>query len=287
MKLTTSKNSDHLVNLRLWFGEEYSSSPYLHFYITKGAHGLTLFDVVVGGEENPGVHSSLGLYFTFIHLGLRNIIPWSWKRRSYEWAKRKSETIRSKQGYRYWYAGDIDPLGGRVTGVSIHDGIIWWKFWNNDMAWSNEDNNNWPWLTNGWAWTWNVSDWLLGKHEHEKRTVRTCQNVNFVMPEGCYKGEVVIDRVRWNRRWWNGTWYYRATAKVADGIPIPGKGTCAHNCGDDATFSISFPVEKNEPLDWQVAQNMCMSVLKTRQRHGGLDWTPRGGWPDHCQKAGA
>ena len=56
-------------------------------------------------------------------------------------------------------------------------------------------------------------------------------------------------------------------------VPFPGKGTAAHNCGEDANFSTSFGIGKVNSFQ-QAFLAYQKSIHKTRLQYGGSKWTP-------------
>lgn len=133
---------------------------------------------------------------------------------------------------------------------------------------------------------WPVVAWLIGRTEYEIVETGASESVRVHMPEGDYAATVRADRVRWNRRWWNGRMWWRATIDVPGGIPHEGKGENSWDCGEDATFGCTFAVEDERPSAHEIATRLAHSVLRDRARYSTLNWTPRAGWPAHCLRQG-
>lgn len=92
------------------------------------------------------------------------------------------------------------------------------------------------------------------------------------LPEGDYPVRVVIERRIWGRPRlpWRRRERVYATVKSERGLPIPGKGENGWDCDEDAYFSIGTP----ETTVAGAVAHATASVLKRRQRYGGLNWRP-------------
>lgn len=293
MRCTRGRSEAGRLAGKLWFGEPYEARRWVSLDVglaTKYRH--TALEVTFGGEDRDlGLH--VGLWFVSLWLGLA-IVPRSWRQRSYAWAQRRAAVLGPGV-----YASEIDPFDGRTTGIRIFDGSVWLDVWRNDVGWRAEDTprlercrtepggpRRWrfvrghlPWNGWGWSWTLHVTDWLLGASRLEVDADWTRETASVVrMPEGDYHCLVRVERCRWGRRWWRGRWVYRANVEVPLGVPFAGKGENSWDCGDDGLYGTSFAVEDEPPEAFEVCDRVALSVLKTRQRRGGLQWKPQQGF---------
>lgn len=292
MKLTNRKVEPGRVHATLWWRAPYDG-PSLSVDLgwTRAGSRHVAAELEVGGDERD-LCLHVGLWWLSLYVVLAGLIPHAWRRASHEWAQRRADAIG---GYAY----ELDPLGGRTTGVRAFDGSIWLDLWRDPDGWRAEDTpsirrrrgrwelirGHWPWNGLGWSWTLRVADWLLGRERHEvdaswTRTVPTTVR----MPEGDYAAVATTERVRWGRRWWWSwsRWQYRTTIEVPGGLPVPGKGENAWDCDDDATYAHSFAAEPEPPFsEREHADRYALDVLRTRQRRAWIGWSPEGGWPAH------
>lgn len=270
MKWTKIKR-DLLVDGILWFGEPYESIG-LAVEVSDRAK-LTLIDFKFGGEdEDFGL--SLGAHWLHVHLALQRIFSWDTRGKVYEWAKRRAKKLGG-------YAFEYDPFQGRsIVAASFHDSTIWLNLWNSPMSWSHDDRKKWPWDGNGWSFNLDVKDLALGKATYEER-VKRVERSEVIMPEGRYPAKVTFSKVRWKRRFGLGKWWWRVSVDVEGGIPFPGKGENSWDCGDDATFGSTEPIERCVGPAHVYCDRTAKYVLERRQRYGDLAYVPAKGWPKH------
>lgn len=265
----------------LWWGEAYGDGSGVCVEVTRNKYKLRLADIVVGdGDYDHDVRASLYVPGLTASVSLRRCMH-GLRKRAYAWAKVQAERNKAA-GRCATYAYQLDPMSGRHTKLSFHDGTVWVALWSNDMEWHCEDKHTWPWLTNGWEWNWSWYDAIFGDSDRQERNIRECTGW-VVMPEGKYPAILKTWEVRWVRRFGVGRkWKHRAEVSVAEGIPYPGKGTTSYNCGDTATYALCFPVTDEPHLDWQYYKEYAMGIMKDRQRYGSLAYVPSDGWPAHC-----
>jgi len=153
---------------------------------------------------------------------------------------------------------------GREYGVSIHNGKIWIKLGGNPMEWSNRD----PWW---WNITIDPARILFGRMKHSERTVSKTETV-IPMPEGSYPCVVELRDERWQRARlpFASQKLRRAHIEVeSGGVPVPGKGESAWDCGDDAIYSLCCPAKTVE----EGIAAYVESAMRTRRRYGGsVNW---------------
>lgn len=120
-----------------------------------------------------------------------------------------------------------------------------------------------------------VVTWLIGPARYES-TEATAEvyPAEVVMPEGRYPATVKVYRCRWNRRFWRGRWWWRASVEVPVGVPIPGKGENSWDCDDHATFGVTTAVSRERPDVRAVVDAIAIDAMRDRQRRAGLDWVP-------------
>ncbi|HXI16285.1 MAG TPA: hypothetical protein VNM48_07925, partial [Chloroflexota bacterium] len=79
----------------------------------------------------------------------------------------------------------------------------------------------------------------------------------------------------WGRRRWPH-WpltrrMVRADVQVPEGVPHPGKGENAWDCGEDATYALTCAEQTPEAAVGRLVE----SVLRDRRRYGGDQWRPQ------------
>lgn len=167
-----------------------------------------------------------------------------------------------------WYLGIAGRwfrnLPSREIALRAHDGALWWAIWTPVDEWSRGT----PWWRSGHL---RPADVLLGRRTYSSEMVSQIQTV-IPMPEGAYPCVVNLTVDRWRRRRWPwGRTLRRATVLVEGGVPHPGKGENAWDCGEDGTYSLTTPADTVE----DAVAAFVRSVLRDRRRHGGtVNWRP-------------
>jgi hypothetical protein len=120
---------------------------------------------------------------------------------------------------------------------------------------------------------WNYRDFLLGRSIHSESRHREADKVPMVMPEGTYM--VKMD-------YWTSYWhrprspFVRSIERVEmtpeKPVPTPGKGENSWDLDDDATYSITMPVNGRTPEE--LVEDFKQSTLERRERYGGRNWEP-------------
>lgn len=153
-------------------------------------------------------------------------------------------------------------MWGRQTGISIHDGTIWFSIWHDDSGWKKE--KSWQYFN------FCPADFFLGIHKYSQRILRK-EQVEIPIPEKTYRGTVEIFESVWKRpRWPFAKKIIRAKIAVEDGIPVPGKGENAWDCGEDAIYSLTCPASSVE----EAIAKLVESCLERRRKYGGEGWRP-------------
>ena len=144
----------------------------------------------------------------------------------------------------------------REWGITFHGWMLWLRCGQTIHTWDQDD----PWW---WEMTINIPDLILGRTRHTERELST-RSVEIPMPEGSYDGVVTVREGTWKRpRWPFSRRIVTATVDIEDGIPFPGKGTCAYNCGEDrlmGTSVVGSSVSK-------AIGNVVATVLDYRERY--------------------
>lgn len=261
MRLTSSNRGQGEVDRRLWFGQPWDERGYLRLSTWRSCH-LASAELQVGGEEQE-LRLTLSLLWRALSFAV--LLPfWKWKL-PYETREIGASLV--------WFDEDA------VWDIPLSVGV-----WRDSMGGSSDQNRTWPWRGDGWHFYWHPLRWIPGdtRHEKDESAVRTA-TVVVRLPEGDYPATYTAERVRWQRpRWFRAPWVWRCSIEVEGGVPVPGKGENSWDCGDDATHSIAFAVTEEPMEPYEAAQRFAMDVLRSRQRHGSLQWTPDGGWPQHC-----
>ena len=150
--------------------------------------------------------------------------------------------------------GHGERYSSRGISIRIFDWALWLEFWAPQMSWHSKEPF---WM----RWTFRPSRFFLGRWEHSKREIRKV-DVQVPMPEKTYDATVtVIERTRKRKRWPFKRRTISSTIDIPGGIPHPGKGTCAYNCGEDALISCSVEGDNVH----EAIGNAVSSVLKRRK----------------------
>lgn len=151
----------------------------------------------------------------------------------------------------------------RTLGFSFHSGAIWWDLWVDPMG-------DYPCPYGKWRDSnFNFSDFLFGRNECSKEVLEE-REVLVPMPEKSYEATAKLMKYTWRRPRWFAKTMKRVEIDVPEGIPHEGKGTCAHNCGRDATFGMTTGECRSIP---EGVGKLVGSVLRDRVRYGGWgDW---------------
>lgn len=147
---------------------------------------------------------------------------------------------------------------GREFDLSFHSAALWWKFFARDGEWNCAD----PWWKSGCI---RFRDLLQGRVKHSEDKVLETREVLIPMPEGVYNATVVMKLESWKRRLGRRKRVVRAHVDVPDGIPFPGKGENAWDCGPDATYGLSCTARDPE----EAIAALVESTLRTRQQRCG------------------
>jgi hypothetical protein len=158
----------------------------------------------------------------------------------------------------------IPKAFGRSFGIHVNDGATIYV----DFAWDETNNDNKQWWSRQLRLP--VADLVLGRREHSQRTMHMIP-IEIPMPEGTYKATCEIFESTWKRKNWPfPEKMVRSKVDIPGGIPYPGKGTSAFNCGDDANYGHTGPQRTPEDAIAEVVRH----VLTRRVRNGGRGWKP-------------
>lgn len=212
--------------------------------------------------DERGVTFSIALGFA-IYVSFDGFIPRSWY-----------PTMSYTEG------GERYPDEREIT-VRIHGGAIWWDFWVSESFSNICANKTWR------KGSFHYMDKIKGKHDYQRKEADRRQ---FLLPflEGIYNVEVI----KWDRtdkwpRWPTHrmtTWevragYYDKNREWKDKpIPVEGKGESSWDCGEDATWSISFPgppYRKDVNTPYLAALYFWHSMMKSREQRGSAKWLPK------------
>jgi len=147
--------------------------------------------------------------------------------------------------------------------ASVHGGGLWWSLWGS--PWCDYPKPYGKWRDGNF----NFVDFFLGKSTCTRTTLEE-RDVLIPMPEKSYKATVKMVEFKWTRPRWFAKMVTRADIKVPEGIPHEGKGTCAHNCGVDATYGMTTGKCHSIPKAVGILVGHCLS---DRVKYGGWsDW---------------
>lgn len=116
---------------------------------------------------------------------------------------------------------------------------------------------------------WVIPDKIFGRNKYTEKVLKE-GDIEIDMPEGVYKATYKRFMSFWKKpRLPFIQKMERITIEIPVGIPHEGKGENSWDCGMDATFASTFPVERGESI-YAIAKRFAMSCLKTRQKYGSL-----------------
>lgn len=172
-------------------------------------------------------------------------------------ARNLSDTL-CQSGERY------DTDRERELSFRVDGDTLWWRVWTNPDMWT-RDRPRWR---DGY---FDAADFLLGRTRYEKKVLES-RDVLIPMPEKAYPAKAELELCTWTRRRfdWPVKRIVRAHIKVESGVPHPGKGENAWDCGEDATYALTTPAETIED---GIAKFVHI-VLRDRRRYGGANWMP-------------
>lgn len=233
--------------------------------------------VILANKTGPGIGLDLAGYDDdavggHISLGWIGAFYWGFQNR---WLRKIMERVTSREDKpRTWEsrdsAGNVTSgsywsTNGRQIGIRWFEGSLWIDLWDDPME-SRGVDPRW------WHISWTPADTFFGRRVHSERTLET-RRVQVPMPERGYWAKVELKEERWQRPrlpW--GRVITRAHIEMEKGeaIPFPGKGENAYDCGEDATFSWTGMADSVT----DGIRKLTASVMKSRVRHGGNNWTP-------------
>lgn len=278
---------------QLWPRESYNGDPHIEItarFNTERFWRAWRLSTFFGGDDcQLSAHAAAGP--VALGIALKKIYPYKLAQHSYRvWAKKLAEEAE-RRGLGKTYEHEVDPLGGRIPfEISIHSGSVWINLWNSGQGWSRQANSVPPWLSYGWAWTLPVTDWITGERDYQSDENKQREVSAMVpMPEGGYRCTVTVFRVRWVRKRWpfGRRWVWRYRVEVPGGIPMPGKGSMAYNCGEDASYGVTSEIFDHKPTVWDAVCSVAASVLNWRKKYGGDGWLPGLGKWVHCNRCEA
>lgn len=237
-------------NYRWWLHGPNNWCFHTQWVIERSAGATLLFSL--GEGDGPETKLVFGLPWLFtIYL----VLEWNALRRF----------VRTVGTKRY-KGGDWDMPITREIGFRVFDGRIWFSLWSDPH--DSSHHKRWQ------EFNWGPANFFLGRPRHWREDEREYTG-EVVLPEGSYPATITLytacrKRPRWPRidRW------PRSEVEIESGIPIPGKGENSWDCGDNAIYGISSAQETVEEALAACAE----SILHTRLKYGGPDWTPVKGW---------
>lgn len=185
---------------------------------------------------------------------------------------------------RSWYPTRISKFGygelpeEKEISVRIHNRSLWWNFWRND-----DEGFNKTWRKG----CFHFVEFIIGRADCSHKET---EHEDFILPyyEGNYAIRVIESLWTWKMR--RRLFFfldkkdllrYEVKAGYQDGgvfidkpIPHQGKGENSWDCGEDATFSISFGVGRIKSTR-EAALEFWKSTMKDRIRYGGKNWLPQ------------
>lgn len=229
-----------LVHWRCWIGQQ----PELTFYINFPTSFWHLkLDLCENGWQEEAIGLSIAAFGLYLSVGLRSRFFYN-----------LLEPITKRKDQKY--------TNGRTIGISIHSGSIWVSLWEDPME-SRRRDPKW------WHFTITPMDILFGKRAYSEKVLQEGE-VNIDMPEGVYKATFKRFISYWKRpRFPFVQRLHRMSFDIPVGIPFEGKGENSWDCGMDATFGSTFPIQEHDSI-YDIAKRFAIARLQERQRYGSL-----------------
>lgn len=264
----TRYNRGLTVDGSLWLGAAYES-PGISIEASK-SNGHYGFGITLGGEErdlmfNAGLPLLGSVYVSFRGWTPNRVRSWLRKR-----AEARAQELCEGASYQKVYAYQLDWFGlGVTTGLSLFEDHLTLRIFS--------DNDR----THGWYWSVFLKDAVLGRETYTTTALTTFKET-VRMPEGAYDANVKVSKVTRTRRFTGTKRSLRFSVEVEEGVPMAGKGENSYDCGEDATYSISFPEIADDVLNnanlvtlaASYAEQFAKAVCETRQRRQGHVWPP-------------
>lgn len=236
----------------VWLHHEdlsYGSGEFFHLEWSLGKPNLgARLKLHSPGGEND-ISGNVQIPGISLYWGITNVPHW--------------RKVQEKLGL-YKPKSEQHPWGEFITreiGWTVHDWMLFVDVWRQEHHYNSRDK--W-WVHN--SFDLHPMDILFGRTKYSEGVTIRDEVVDFPMPEKSYRGRVQIQRNEWKRPHWPfPKMILRAHVDMEEPIPFPGKGTCAHNCGDDALHGSCFPCDNVE----EAIGTVVGSVLRDRQRYGG------------------
>lgn len=253
-----------------YFGEKYSyKTPKIRIETSFFNHWAFIRFSINGDSGN--INFSFGCFLFTIYLTFHKFIPESWYPQKY-----------SK------YTKSMLPVKKVIELNLSIDHWFWylsWKCWIDDDSWDDVRDKWWR------KFGINFHSLVVGKHDC---TFEEIEREQFLLPfyEGNYNVEVIKKRRidKWQRWFTKKSISYEVECGYYDdeknwipfAIPHEGKGENSWDCGEDGTYSSSFPADFRRSKIF--AMKNCTDAvmfffaeqMKTRIRYGGKQWMPRG-----------
>lgn len=170
------------------------------------------------------------------------------------------ESVREKPDGTY--------LSQREVRVAVHSGRLWWSIWKPVHIYHPDDRRR-------GSVSVDPLDLLYGEERFESRISGPVERIPVAMPERTYHASVTptITTARRPRGGPDRVWTsFRVEIEEKEGVPVPGKGENAYDCGDDAIHAISVQAASPE----QAVGILIGSALRLRaQRQGTYGWEPK------------
>lgn len=154
----------------------------------------------------------------------------------------------------------------RSTGIGLYGDNLVVEWDCDDSSWSSATGP-----AHGRSRSWCLLDVLLGRARYDSREEEPVFAV-VAMPEAEYHATVTMHDDTWKRPRW--PWPKRVRRATVDvpfgGVPIPGKGENAWDCGEDAVHGQTAPAATPE----EAVEKLRAYALGRRAKYGGRNWTP-------------
>lgn len=206
-------------------------------------HRLKSLGVDIATEDDEVFTLGICPYFFSLYITLKNF-------KLAQWVSNKIKRKDEKYG------------NGRSIGISFFESSMWIELWN-DPNESRSTDPKW------WSFHINFADILFGKQNCTKELLEE-RAVLIPMPEKAYQGHAKLYKYTWKRPRWFKREVKRVELDIPEGLPMEGKGENAHDCGTNATFSMTTGECNSIPEGVGI---LVGSVLKDRVKYGGWgDW---------------
>lgn len=119
-------------------------------------------------------------------------------------------------------------------------------------------------------WSLNLRDWWYGQAVYTELEIVPKRAITLTLPEKDYPGTARVYESIWTRPRGPIERVRRVDLDVPEGVPGPGKGENAWDCGDERHYGITCPARSTQ----EAVDRFVTDILQTRKQRGDIAWSP-------------